>query len=109
MAEACLEWTVEEERSALRQHGVEQHIGIIWSWTEQTLRRLQEREAGAESPRILSRFHLDFTLYCYYICLLPHAVYIYACSSVGGPPDQVWSMDLTPRPPPVVVEGGLLT
>ena len=33
----------------------------------------------------------------------------YIWPSVGGspPPDQVWSMDLTPRPPPVVVEGGL--
>ena len=25
--------------------------------------------------------------------------YIYIWSSVGGSPDQVWSMDLTPRPP----------
>ena len=46
----------QEERSALLLHGVGQHIRIIWcaverleavarSWTEQALRRLQEREA----------------------------------------------------------------
>ena len=35
-------------------------------------------------------------------------MYLYIWSSVGAPPDHIWSMDLTPAPP-VVVEGGLLT